>query len=410
MAKTAIVLGAGIQGICVALMLEAQGYRVELVDKSSGIMNRASLNYEGRIHLGFVYGMDKSQKTGQRMVLDALNFAPYLEKLIGDKIDWLALCSKPTDYFVARDTILPADQVERYFENIQSFYCEQLDNKNLNYLGQRPKSLFQRISIPSYFNADRVTDCFRTTEFSVDQLKIKKMLQRALSQLPQVNIRLQYLVESIEKEVNGYIVRGKDSTGENIDLHASIVVNCLWEKRAYFDQQLGLEVEKQSIRLKYGIVVALDDFLSKINSFAMVLGANGNFVCNPRSNTAFFAWYPSCLRGLMEYGEIPEDWDRVADGFVDPELYEILVEENLRNFKELLPGLRSVDVIKIKGGMILGPAGKNYTKDIDQPDSVLHTRSESPIRQSDGYYSISTGKFTSAPRNTLQLEQIMREY
>ena len=74
MAKTATVLGAGIQGVCVSLMLQKHGYRVHLIDKSRDIISRSSLTHEGKIHLGFVYGMDKSLKTGRKMVKDALHF------------------------------------------------------------------------------------------------------------------------------------------------------------------------------------------------------------------------------------------------------------------------------------------------------------------------------------------------
>ena len=74
--KKALVLGGGIQGCCIALMLEKQGYEVNLVDKNKDIINRASLNQEGKIHLGFVYGLDSSLKTGKKLLLDALYFAP----------------------------------------------------------------------------------------------------------------------------------------------------------------------------------------------------------------------------------------------------------------------------------------------------------------------------------------------
>ena len=52
------VLGAGLQGACVALELARRGYRVLLIDQSSGCMQRASLASEGKIHLGLVYAND----------------------------------------------------------------------------------------------------------------------------------------------------------------------------------------------------------------------------------------------------------------------------------------------------------------------------------------------------------------
>ena len=47
----ALVLGGGIQGCCIALMLRKHDYDVKIIDKSTDIFNRASLNQEGKIHM-----------------------------------------------------------------------------------------------------------------------------------------------------------------------------------------------------------------------------------------------------------------------------------------------------------------------------------------------------------------------
>ena len=59
---TAVVLGAGIQGICSALALAHQGYHVELIDQANQGMSRTSLVGEGKSHLGFVYAKDVQTK------------------------------------------------------------------------------------------------------------------------------------------------------------------------------------------------------------------------------------------------------------------------------------------------------------------------------------------------------------
>ena len=115
MTKSAIVLGAGIQGVFVALMLQKHGYRVRLIDKSRDIINRTSLTYEGKLHLGFVYGMDKTWQTGYRMTRDALHFAPYLDYLLGGTEDWSRFRSKPNIYLVAQDSMLSPPEVHAYF-------------------------------------------------------------------------------------------------------------------------------------------------------------------------------------------------------------------------------------------------------------------------------------------------------
>ena len=49
------VLGAGLQGACIALELARRGHEVDLIDQDVQPLNRASLRNEGKIHLGFVY-------------------------------------------------------------------------------------------------------------------------------------------------------------------------------------------------------------------------------------------------------------------------------------------------------------------------------------------------------------------
>ncbi len=59
-----VILGAGLQGVSVALELAHRGVQVLLIDQDQQPMNRASLRNEGKIHLGLIYANDPSQATG----------------------------------------------------------------------------------------------------------------------------------------------------------------------------------------------------------------------------------------------------------------------------------------------------------------------------------------------------------
>lgn len=404
MAKTVAILGAGIQGVCVALMLAKRGFEVELIDKSQQILNRASLNYEGRIHLGLIYSLDTSKKTGKKMVKDALRFAPELERLLGATVPWSELCSRPTDYLVAHDTLRSTDELLAYWQDLQTFYEAECADESLHYLGRRPKQLYTPGQIPSYVNTKLVSDCFETAEVSIDQLKLHRILQEALART-RVTVRTRHTVLEILSQNAGYEVRCVDEQGEPVRLQADMVVNCLWENRAHFDRQVGIDCEQQSIRLKFGILTEIDPLLAEMNSIAIVAGAYGNVVSNPNTKTAFFSWYPSSLYGLMQYGAIPEKWERACEGIISQAVKAQLLADNFKHFKQLLPDLREFKVLDIRGGLILAPAGQHITEDIDKLSSALHQRSESPVRHLGEYYSISTGKYTSAPRNTKLLEE-----
>ncbi len=109
------VLGAGLQGVCVALELAARGVRVDLFDKNADCVTQASAQSEGKIHLGFVYGNDRSRRTALMMVRGALSFAPLLRRWIGSKIDKVPV-SSPFQYLVHANSMLTIDEVRAHFE------------------------------------------------------------------------------------------------------------------------------------------------------------------------------------------------------------------------------------------------------------------------------------------------------
>src|SRR5262245_28833608 len=79
------VLGAGLQGACAALALAAAGHTVDLYEREAQAMARASLNNEGKIHLGFVYARDTSLRTAHVMLAGAASFLPLLRCWIGPR-------------------------------------------------------------------------------------------------------------------------------------------------------------------------------------------------------------------------------------------------------------------------------------------------------------------------------------
>ena len=178
--KKALVLGGGIQGCCIALMLRKHGYDVKIVDKSKDIFNRASLNQEGKVHMGFIYGLDTSMKTSKKLLLDALYFAPYLEYLLGKKVNWEKLKSSNFNYLVAKDSMLSPDEVDTYFQTLQTIYNQYLEDENLTYLGKRPKTIFKKISLPTQVNPDFFQACFATEEVALRPENLKEIIKEKI--------------------------------------------------------------------------------------------------------------------------------------------------------------------------------------------------------------------------------------
>jgi glycine/D-amino acid oxidase-like deaminating enzyme len=68
------IIGAGIQGCCVALELASRGRRVQLFDRADLPMTEASRWNEGKIHLGYVYAKDDTLATARAMLAGSFVF------------------------------------------------------------------------------------------------------------------------------------------------------------------------------------------------------------------------------------------------------------------------------------------------------------------------------------------------
>lgn len=83
MSGTVAVIGGGIQGTLCALACSAAGWRVTLFERKPKLWQGASANNEGKIHLGFTYGLDKSGATQSRLAELGGRFEDALAAILG---------------------------------------------------------------------------------------------------------------------------------------------------------------------------------------------------------------------------------------------------------------------------------------------------------------------------------------
>lgn len=406
--RNAVVLGAGLQGVLAALMLARRGYEVKLVERRLRIMDGASLNYEGRIHLGLIYALDRDFATGARMATDAMNFASVIERLVGRTLDWQALCSTPTSYLVHAQSHLSADEMMAHFQKIEGAIHKAMREEGLSYLGQPILSVARRVDIPEGLCRKTITACFETAELCLDQVAMRDILDGAITRMPNIEVFLGHSVEHIKQVRKGtWAVTCLDGKGRADSLEAPLVVNCLWEERAIFDRQAGLKDDAtESMRLKFSLRVRTNAVIDRLGSFLIVHGAFGSIVTLPGTSDAFLSWYPASLHGLLPVQKLPASWAAICAGRIDPALARKVWQENLKGFGQIIPELGAPELTLIKGGVILAKG----LRDIDRVDSAFHRRDDPPIRIQDGYVSVSTGKYTSAPRNTKILEGLLFGY
>ena len=395
-AEQIIVLGAGLQGICAARVAARRGARVCLIDQDYACLERASFRNEGKIHLGHVYAHDPSFKTAELMLRSALSFAPLLDEWLPGAFSWLALRSNPFFYVIARETLAPKRQLFAHYARIEDRARElQASDSSLNYLGERLTRLWEVCEqFPAWLSPAFASDVVATPEVSIDTVAFRKILRQAVGREPQIEAKYGHVVEEVARKPYGFTVTGRTRTGETWRRDAGSVVNALWDGRLAIDAQLDLIPSRPWLyRFKHRVLARTPRDLAGLPSMTLVLGAFGDVVTQPRDESIYLSWYPVCQTGWSQDLAPPAEWSAAATGTLDIAEQEPIIRGTLEAFDHVIPGLGKADNAIADGGVIFAWGDT----DIDDGESELHQRHQIGILDADGYFSINTGKLTSAP-------------
>ena len=402
MDKNVVIMGAGIQGICCALALSNLGINVTILDKTPEPLLRSGLRNEGKIHLGFIYANDKSFRTASLMLKSALTFSPLIESFIGRELDWAPLRSRKFNYLILRDTMLSETEITNHYKYLQEEY-ERIREPSMHYLGIRPATLWtdSHLDIPE-LNHNIVQRCIPTEELAINLDSFRTVLLTEMNTRSNINFRGSHCIREIKKTSWGYRVSGTKPGSDDWNLDAESVINCLWENRLYFDKQLGIDPPRKWVyRLKHRILGIPNPKIAALDSFTCVLGAFGDLV-NYDNHHSYLSWYPECMTGWSSEITTPEGWEDACNGNIPAVADKAWVQKAILGLDNIFPGLKDIDVKQLDGGIIFS-WGKT---DIDDVHSELHKRFDIGIHADDGYYSIDTGKFTSAPYFADKLQKL----
>ncbi len=217
-----------------ALLLAKHGYKVTIIDAASDVMMRASNSQEGKVHLGMVYSMDRSMRTGRKMLIAALNFAKGIEYLVGKTLDWSKIKTGPFHYVVPFSSHLTPDELDKYFSQLEEIYHETKErDSSLSYLGERPERLIWRTSLPSCMNQTYFNPvAFLSEERAVSHNAIRAVLKEAFQEYgidAIFNTRVLHVSRMKKATKDGSMFRVETTRGvHNV---GGPVINCLWEVR-----------------------------------------------------------------------------------------------------------------------------------------------------------------------------------
>ncbi len=382
-----VVVGAGLQGATVALELAHLGQHVILLEAADRPMSRASLHNEGKVHLGFVYALDRTGTTRQRMLEGALSFAPVLDRLCGD-LPWADWRSEGFRYAVMPGTLASPDELEVAYADLQRRYEELVaaSGARTDYVGTTPERLWRR------------TDCSRgqpvvggvpaamyeTAEVAVDPRSLGAAITDRLVAHPRIDVRCGVTVASAQRIDRGFRLGVVDAAGSN-ELDADVVVNCAWADRLRLDRSVGLEHPDQRwlYRRKYSVIVR-PSRPADIAPVTMVQGPFGDVVPRP-DGAVYVSWYPTARTYLGS--EPPDD---VGEPDVEAEL---VARRSLDALTPMFPDLDGAEIVSSSPGLIVAKG----RSDVDDPASGLHSRDEFGAEHHDGWWTVNPAKLTTAP-------------
>ena len=386
------VLGAGMQGVCVALELADRGVDVELIDRAADLMTGSATANEGKIHLGYVYGADRSLDTARRMIDGAMVFAPLIRRWIGSALDDVSL-SSGFIYAVHRDSQLTSEEVELHLRRCTEVIAEASARPGLDYFGKTVSwpSALSTSKRARIFDPELIVAAFRTDELAVDPVGLADVLKARVMSEPRIEVRLGCRVVGLLTEAGVPAVMTDGADGP-VTSRYDHVVNALWDNRIAIDATRG-EVPTRSWlhRFKYGLRIVAPAASTELPTMVVVQGPFGDVV-RYDNGAWYLSWYPVCCVGSST--ELaPPDWD--AEGNVN--LAQITAD-TVMVFSSLLTALHDFRTENLAEAVLRGGNITAWGRtDIDDPSSELHKRCEIGVHSSGRHHSIDTGKYTTAP-------------
>lgn len=216
-----IIVGGGYFGLYLAYYFGSKKYKVDLFEKSSELMTRASYHNQARIHNGYHY---------PRSVLTALRSRQSFPRFIHDFPD--CVCSDFEKYYL----------VGRHLSKVTAYQFEKFCKRIGAYIEQAP-SKFTKLTSPHYVEA-----CFSVKEFAFDALKLREAVLKRID-FNYVSVHLQHEVIRVEESITDnkhsheLLAYVKNAQASEIETYAaSHVFNCTYANLNELTHNSGLEL------------------------------------------------------------------------------------------------------------------------------------------------------------------------
>ncbi|KRE25967.1 FAD-binding oxidoreductase [Agromyces sp. Soil535] len=382
------VLGAGIMGSSAAISLARRGFDVTLVDREAAPMAATSRWNEGKIHLGYLYGADPALATARHLLTGGLLFEERARELTGDDLDGHTTTDDDV-YLVHRNSVVAPDALRATFDGVSELIRQHPDAGR--YLVDLSDARTTELT-PAELSAvagEEIVAGFRVPERSVDTGWFADRLAGAVAAETGVTLQLGSTVVAVEPHgpADG---RWRVSTDNGLDEDFDVVVNALWNGRLPIDVSAGLTPEPPWTHRYRLCVFARTRTSCDLPSAIVTVGPFGD-VKNYNGRDFYLSWYPVGLAAEgaeleLEAPARPEGPE--ADAFVDR--VRVALEH-------VMPGVGRVfddaEALTVHGGFVFARG----TGALDDRRSGLHRRDRYGVQRRGTYYSVDTGKYSTAP-------------
>jgi glycine/D-amino acid oxidase-like deaminating enzyme len=382
------VLGAGIMGSSTAIHLARRGFDVTLVDREAAPMAATSRWNEGKIHLGYLYGADPALATARHLLTGGLLFEERARELIGGDLDGHTTTDDDV-YLVHRDSLVAPDALRATFDGVSELIRQHPDAGR--YLADVSDARVTELA-PAELSAvagEDIVAGFRVPERSVDTGWFADRLADAVAAETGMTLQLGTTVVAVEPRdaVDG---RWRVSTDNGYDEDFDVVVNALWNGRLPIDVAAGLTPEPPWTHRYRLCVFARTRTECDLPSAIVTVGPFGD-VKNYNGRDFYVSWYPVGL--VAEGAELELEAPARPEG---PEA-DAFVDRVRVALERVLPGIGRVfddaEALTVHGGFVFARG----TGALDDRRSGLHRRDRYGVQRRGTYYSVDTGKYSTAP-------------
>ena len=378
-AKSFAVIGGGTLGSLIALRLSNLGLNVEIFESKAELLKGASYLGEGKIHLGYTYGLSQ-ESSYEQLIESALNFTDDLEGAISKPVDWKKITSIPFSYKVANDSLISPDEFINHGRKIINTIKQK---KHLEtYLGLPVEKIidFERTSERSFITSERSVDLEKLREILITELVVRENIT--------INVNSEIMSVKIDAD-NKYIL---STNSDKLEQRFDYVINCTWEKRYLLDRMFWDKLPDLNYRTKLYVSAktSLQEFActTVLGKYRDLVIFNTGRLYGSDYLTGLTSFTNEVLPNFAERESLPEElvtkhWEYLKSRFIleVPELSEVT---GITTFE------RSVVAIG--------------DSDIDQFDSGLHDRSPHYLNRKGNYISALGTKITTIPQLAKKIE------